>query len=139
MHDEQSGPSQLVDRTRGVVRSDRVPLGTGWSIGELAYQLAHEQVFADVDVPRPVGSPWLGAAVSVTAPISGAAVHPVRVHAPPADTAPDEPGEQVAAGSAVPVLTGGTDVLGGDELRLGHQRGCAGLTETAHSPADIDW
>jgi hypothetical protein len=58
--------------------------------------------------------------VSVTAPIAGAAVHPVRVHTTPADTALDEPGEQVAASPAVPGLTGGTDMLGGDEIRLGH-------------------
>jgi hypothetical protein len=120
VHDEQSGPSQPVELARGVVRSERVPLGTAWSIGKLAYQLAYEQVFADVDVSRLVGSPWSGAAVSVTAPIAGAAVHPVRVHTTPADTAPNEPGEQVAAGPAVPGLTGGTDMPVGDELRLGH-------------------
>ena len=101
--------SECGERTRHIASPDLVHLGHRGSIGKPANQLAHEQVFADVDVPRPVRRPRTEAAVSATAPIAGPAVHPVRVHTTPADTAPDEPGKQVAAGPAVPGLTGGTN------------------------------
>ena len=126
VHDEQSLCSDRGERTRHIASPDLVHVGHRGSIGKPANQLAHEQVFADVDVPRPVRRTRAGAAVTVTAAIPGPAVYPVRVHTTPADPAPNEPREQVAAGSALPGLTGGTDMLGGDELRLGHQHGMSG-------------
>ena len=78
--------------------------------------------------PRPPVGP--GRLVTMTAPVSGATVDPVRVHPPTARPALHQPGEHVIARHSVRTLRGRTTPLHRDEVGFADQRGMG------HDPGD---
>jgi len=58
-------------------------------------QVRHDDVLADVGVPRPLRAGRAGGGMPVAAPVGGPAVGPGRFHPPPARPAGQQPGQQV--------------------------------------------
>ena len=85
-------------------------------------ELGEQDVPADVQVPRTIRAPRTGAAVAVTAAVPGPAVHPVRIHPPPAQATHEQTREQVPTERTVAVHPSGPNLLDGEEVHLAHQR-----------------
>ena len=69
------------------------------------------------------------------APVGRPAMHPVRVHTPPADAALEQPGEQVATSPAIAGRSAAVNVLSSDEVRLAHQGRMRGRRRDRQFPA----